>query len=487
MQRVGCEGAGDCSPTRRVPNRRETRIGLALLAVAIGVKVALLCTSQSMADGDEAVTGLMAKHVLERGAHPIYPYGVQYGAGAGVEAHLAALLFALFGVSDLALKSAGLLVWIATLALVHTTASRIAGRWAGGAAALLFAFAPSGAEWALKVAGGHGVAVLLALSAVAWLERGGSRAIAAALLPIAAVAHPIVAPFCIALAIAIVWEAESWRARLSIALALAAITAAIAITLRPPATGVWNPVAGALRVPDLVAALPAVVTGLFAPNLDARALPRLPHLLVSIGWIAALAIAASRASGVRRRWLYLLAPLPVLFAVRTTELAPRHLLLLVPLACIVMGAGLATIRRRDVVVGALVALGAAVALDVMRDPVVHGPEPQDRGIVRTNVSDVLAELDRRGVRDVYCADPMFQWNLVWASRERIAARWIDPVDRLPELPARVDAARRAGSPVALVARASPESLAFAVFPPLDDARLTALFPPARDPNPRSSE
>jgi hypothetical protein len=69
---------------------------------------------------------------------------------------------------------------------------------------------------------------------------------------------------------------------------------------------------------------------------------------------------AARATGTERRWLYLLAPLPVLLAVRATELAPRHLLLLYPLGCIILAAGLATVRQRRIVLAALVLAGAAV-------------------------------------------------------------------------------------------------------------------------------
>lgn len=449
-----------------------------LVLVAIGFKVALLLTSQSMADGDEAVTGLMATHILERGVHPIYPYGVQYGAGAGVDAHLAALLFAVFGVSDVALKAAGGLVWLATLGLVYATAARMAGLWAGSAAALLYAFAPQGAEWSLKVAGGHGVAVLLAVAAVALIERGASRVVAAALLLLAAVAHPIVAPFGLVLIAYLLWKAEGHRERVGILLSLAVIATLVAIFLRPPSTGVWNPAAGGFDAAGMLAALPAVIGGAFAANLNARALPPLPHLLVSAVWLVALAAMATRPSGNGRRWLYLLAPLLVLFAVRATELAPRHLLLLYPLGCMVIGAGLATLRHRSAVLALLVLAGAAVQVHVMFDPAVHGPDPQDRGLLRANVRDVLATLAARDIHHVYCLDPMFQWNLVWASREQVVARWIDPVDRVPEYPARVDAARRAGLPVAVVARPTPASLVFEVIPNVADAQLEAIFPPA---------
>ncbi|HTY19718.1 MAG TPA: hypothetical protein VMH82_18505 [Myxococcota bacterium] len=457
------------------------RLGLALLvAVAVALKVALLLSSQSIADGDEAVTGLMAKHVLERGEHAVYPYGVQYGAGAGVESHLAALLFAVFGVSDLALKAAGLIVWLATLGLVGLTAARMAGAWAGASAALLYGFAPQGAEWSLKVAGGHGVAVLLAVAAVALIEWGAPPFAAAALLPLAAVAHPIVAPFCVVLAAYLLWRSRGATGRALTALSLVAVGGALWIALRPPATGVWNPAAAGFDARGLAASLPAVLDGAFAANLNARVLPPLLQLLVSIGWLAALVAMAVRSGRPRRRWLYLLAPLGVLVLVDATQLAPRHLLLLYPLGCVVLAAGLSELPRRGTLLAALVLAGAVVQVQVMFDPAVHGPDPQDRGLLRANLEEVLGALDAHGIAYVYCLDPMFQWNLVWASRERIAARWTDPVDRLPELPARVDAARRAGLRVALVERASPDSLRFVVRPLPAAAQLAAVFPPAPD-------
>lgn len=456
----------------------QLRPWLALgLAVAVGLKLALLFTSQSMADGDEAVTGLMAMHVLERGIHPIYPYGVQYGAGAGVEIHLAALLFAVFGASDVALKAAGLLVWLATLALVYATALRMAGPWAGSAAALLYGFAPQAAEWSLKVCGGHGVGVLLAVAAVFLVERGSPRFLAAALLPLAAVAHPTVVPFCIALAGLLVWRSESARERIAVVASLAVVAALVAFAFQPPATGVWNPAATRFDGLGLLAMLPRLVAGAFAPNLHAQWLPPLPQLVVSIAWLVALA-AALAGPGPARRWLYLLAPLAVLLVVEPTALASRQMLLLYPLGCIVLATGLATMPRRREILAGLVLAGAAVQVQVAFDPAVHGAGSQARGILRDNVREVVRRLDARGIRHVYSADPMLQWNLAWASRERIVARWTQPVDRIPEYGLRVDAARRAGLPVAVVAKPRPEARAFRLFPTPPAAQLERIFPPA---------
>ncbi|MGD8377215.1 MAG: hypothetical protein PVF68_13860 [Acidobacteriota bacterium] len=435
------------------PLSRRGLVGiLALLLLAVGLKVVLLTTSQSMADGDEAVTGLMAMHVLEGYGHPIYPWGVRYGAGAGVEVELAALLFAVFGVSDIALKAGGLVIWLATLALVIGVARRVGCLRTGLAAGLLFGFAPSATQWSLKVAGGHGTAVGLALLAVLLIEIQAPRWAVAALLPVAAIAHPIVAPFAVVLAGYLFVAGPDRLDRIRTLAALLLASAAVAALLRPPGTGVWNPAARDLDALGVLRRLPTVVLGLFTPNLNESHLPGPGLIAVAALWTGCLAAAAALHGRPRRVWLYLLAPLPVLLTVRPGELAPRHLLLLYPLACVVMGVALRELPRpaRGAVLAALLVTGAGVQVHGTTDPCVHGPAPQDDGVLRGNVRDLVAVLEARGVHHVYCLDPMFQWNLTWGSRERIVARWVDPVDRFPDYPAQVDAARLAGRPVAIV-------------------------------------
>lgn len=466
--------------TDPAPLSRRALVGTVLLfLLAVGLKVGLLATSQSMADGDEAVTGLMAMHVLEGDGHPIYPWGVQYGAGAGLEVHLGALLFAVFGVSDIALKAGGLVVWLGTLALVIGVARHLGCPRSALAAGLLFGFAPSATQWGLKVAGGHGTAVALALLAVLLIEIRAPRWTVAALLPVAAIAHPIVAPFAVVLAGYLLLAGPDRLDRIRTLAALLLASAAVAALLRPPGTGVWNPAARDLDAPGLLRRLPSVTLGLFTPNLNESHLPGPGLVAVAVLWTGCLAAAAALHRRPRRLWLYLVAPLPVLLTVRPGELAPRHLLLLYPLACVVMGLALPDLPRRALggVLAALLITGAGVQLYGMTDPCVYGPAPQDGGVLRRNVRDLVAELEARGVHHVYCLDPMFQWNLTWGSRERIVARWVDPVDRFPDYPARVDAARLAGRPVAVVGPAGdavPRRFRIRAVP--DPRTLEATFP-----------
>jgi len=427
---------------------------IVLITIALLLKVALLFTSQSMADGDEAVEGIMAMDIVESGARPMYPYGIRYGAGAGVEAHLAALLFGIFGASDVALKASGLLIWALVLVLVALVGRRIGGVEVGWAAALLYGFAPQATLWSSKVAGGHNVALALCLLALLWIERGARPWRVACVLPFAALAHPIAIPLVGALAVHEGVRARG-RERRSFAAALAGSAAVAALWLWPGEVDVWSPTAGHWELGALAAAVPRAVARLFAVNLSARAWPSGLELAVSLGWLFALTAAAMRATQPRRLLLYLLAPLGVIFLVAADHLVARHLLLLYPIGCLVIACGLRPDRGPRVVILAVLLLsGAALQVAELGSPNIYGPGIQSRGVDRDSARRLVREIEADGIAHVYCADPMFQWNIVFESRGDVLARWVDPLDRIPAQVEAVDRARLEGRPIALV-RAIP--------------------------------
>ena len=83
--------------------RHALFIGVFILIAA--ARFAILLTSQTHVHSDEAIIGLMGKHILEGRYFPFYMYGQAYNAGAAWEAYLAAIAFAFFGVSVISLKS----------------------------------------------------------------------------------------------------------------------------------------------------------------------------------------------------------------------------------------------------------------------------------------------------------------------------------------------------------------------------------------------
>src|SRR5918992_4738898 len=83
--------------------RRERWIVAALLTLVVILRsIVFVFWEQSQFDADQAIVGLMAKHLAELRAFPLFYYGQTYMLG--VEAWLAAPLFAVAGVSATALK-----------------------------------------------------------------------------------------------------------------------------------------------------------------------------------------------------------------------------------------------------------------------------------------------------------------------------------------------------------------------------------------------
>ena len=126
-----------------------------LLIIAFGLRTSLLLTSQAACDGDEALVGIMAKHILEKGEHPLYAYGQDYSGGASIEAHLGAISYALFGMSSVSFKAVGLIISLSLLLATYFFVRRYYGVDTSFIVALLLAFSPTFVEWNLKVRGGY--------------------------------------------------------------------------------------------------------------------------------------------------------------------------------------------------------------------------------------------------------------------------------------------------------------------------------------------
>lgn len=126
---------------------------VSLLLLALVMRLFLLFTSQHYLDGDEAVVGIMAKHIMERGEHPLFWYGLAYNGGGSWEAHLGALMFSLLGYSDLSLKLAALIISLLILAFLYLWVRDNFGLEAGLIAAYFYVFSVSFVQWNLKLRG----------------------------------------------------------------------------------------------------------------------------------------------------------------------------------------------------------------------------------------------------------------------------------------------------------------------------------------------
>lgn len=92
------------------------RVALGLLALATFYRLLLLVRGWPALDSDEAVIGLMARHILQ-GERPTFFWGQNYMGP--FEAYFAALLFAIFGSSTFVLALSALLLTLGFFAIVY--------------------------------------------------------------------------------------------------------------------------------------------------------------------------------------------------------------------------------------------------------------------------------------------------------------------------------------------------------------------------------
>src|SRR5262249_30710658 len=109
--------------------RRYPLAAAGIILVAAAVRVGLLAAGWPGTDSDDATMGLMAKHILTRGEHPIFFYGQSYMGT--IEAYLGALMFALFGVSQLAVKCGLVVLYAGFMAVMYALLAQLFDRrWA---------------------------------------------------------------------------------------------------------------------------------------------------------------------------------------------------------------------------------------------------------------------------------------------------------------------------------------------------------------------
>ena len=132
---------------------RRHALFVGLLVLIAAARFAILLTSQTHVHSDEAIIGLMAKHILEGRYFPFYMYSQPYNAGAAWEAYLAALAFAFFGVSVISLKSCIVVLSLVCLFLFYRMCLTLYERRAAVLATVVFAITPSLLKWHFQVRG----------------------------------------------------------------------------------------------------------------------------------------------------------------------------------------------------------------------------------------------------------------------------------------------------------------------------------------------
>jgi len=133
---------------------------LIVLAIGVGFKCILLAMDVFPLNADEAVVGLMARHILE-GEWPTFFYGQVYLGS--LDATFVALGMAFFGKKVLVIRLVQILLYVGTiLTTIHLGEKIFQSRWTGWVAGLLMAIPALNVTLYTTVSlGGYGEALLI--------------------------------------------------------------------------------------------------------------------------------------------------------------------------------------------------------------------------------------------------------------------------------------------------------------------------------------
>ena len=132
---------------------RRHALFIGLFVVVAAARFAILFASQTHVHSDEAIIGLMGKHILEAHHFPFYMYGQPYNGGAAWEAYLAAVAFALFGVGVVPLKGCIVILSLLCLVLFYRMGCALYDQRTALFATVAFVLAPSLLKWHFQVRG----------------------------------------------------------------------------------------------------------------------------------------------------------------------------------------------------------------------------------------------------------------------------------------------------------------------------------------------
>ncbi len=153
----------------------EILIVFVLVLLGAMLRLDFLIANHFVIDADEAIVGLMGKHILEGKSLPIFYYGQHYMGS--FEALTAALFFKLFGLSSMVLKCVPLLFSLLLIVVVYLLGRELGGRSLAAVSGLLIAVPASPLMvWSAMARGGFieivVIGALALLCLVRWLKQG---------------------------------------------------------------------------------------------------------------------------------------------------------------------------------------------------------------------------------------------------------------------------------------------------------------------------
>jgi hypothetical protein len=427
-----------------MPSWLRPRILVGLAAVAgIGFRVWTYRSALGIPDSDEAVVGLMARHVLQ-GQFTTFFWGQWYGGSQ--EALLTAPLFFVFGSSWLLLRLVPIILDGVAALVLWRVGRRTIGEPAATAAAAVFWVWPPFViyklthQWGFYASGVLYCALILLLALRLVEQPSRTRAgLFGLVLGLGLWQSEQLVPIVLPVIAWTIWKRRRWLRHLWLTVPLAILGALPSVvfnirhdwaSLSPPIT---DPSSYQHRLRVYVSPLLPMMLGLRTPFTQERLLPGILTYLIYAILAGLFVYGAYRSRHEAVSMLYLaVATYPFIYAISPQtffEQEPRYLVVLSPLLVLL----LVQLARNWLRVAVALALACAISfVTLQRLDTYFRTVPSQPPIAPRDISPLVATLDRLKINRVF-ATFWTTYRLDFDTRERIIAtqskilrlRWVN--------------------------------------------------------------
>jgi hypothetical protein len=419
---------------------------IVLLAICLFTRIPQITNSNMMLDGDECVVALMAKHLLNGQKVPLYFYGQQYGFSF-VETVAVSASYLLFGVSDVAVKTAMLVLWISGsmfffFALRNFEQERTLLPFL---LTLLFILTPAWSQWALKARGGYITSFLISSCVLFIVSRKTTKrkyriaGILGMLLLLVYESQPLWIPGLIPILIFYFLRLKQ-PGKFVFFLAVFLTGYFCLQEYKKQLFSVWSPKVLSLQTDylDNIIHLPISIYRNFTGSyfhtlfnkcsLDIRIFAIIMTVLVFVSLLYSTYYILKHREYFSFLFFTLLAVLFSLFSIIfLLEIHYRYLLPLTGFFLLHLYFLLRALRLNltiQVIAFTLCTLGLFSQL--------HTLEYNFQNSNRLEMIKMTRYLNRQGIKSTFSTDPLLQWQIIFYSKEKVNSRYIHVADRVPK-------------------------------------------------------
>lgn len=407
-------------------------------------------------DGDEAIVGLMAKHLLEGKEFSLYFWGQSYGFSL-IETSIIALNYFIFGISDYTVKISMLILWAIGVIFLYKTFVHLnhEKKWLAMLLIIAFIFTPAWAVWSMKARGGYLTSFVLSSIVLYILINPKIRksifvwGILALFLVMVYESQPLFLVGLIPIFAYYLLQSKK-LINLWVSLLIIVVLSILFYFLKMSISDYWKPVVLDLSKWTNIIYIPQYIYKNISGSYylgdiyDAPIFTKILTYIVVFGLFASLIAQIIFMRKKNTKTLSIVFSLSVLlsfsYVIFLKDFCGRYLLPISAFTFLMFFMILNDIPKKTVIVLLVVYIGLGSA-SLMEFRNYEFTTHKKMGISDKEQMNILISYFKENkVRYTYCKNGLLQWQLIFYSNEEIISRYDSPIDRYPEYASKVDAA-----------------------------------------------